>query len=379
MRATTLSPTAGTTGAGSAPVVRVSNLVKNYGDVPAVTSVSLTADRGEALVLLGPSGCGKTTLLRCIAGLERVNSGNIEISGRTVAATGIDEPPERRNIGMVFQSYALWPNMSVLGNVAFALRQQSGMTKAASAARAHEVLDRLGVGMYANRRPTELSGGQRQRVALARALAAEPPLLLMDEPLSALDPLVRQHLRVELRRLLVESGITCIYVTHDQDEALAVGDRIAIMQSGRIVDEASPRDLFNRPATTFSAQFLGARNSVSGTVQSTTPDGSYVATVGACRLGFQAGRGLNFEPGDPVTICWRPDAMGVAASTETESPQFVGEVVGSVLLRHGWEVEVDSPAFGLTAGFSQTNLQPGDLVHLRPEPTGIIGYRVASP
>lgn len=237
--------------------LEVEGLRKRFGPVVAVDGVSFAAEPGEILVLLGPSGCGKTTVLRCIAGLERPDAGEIRVNGQTILSL----PPERRDIGLVFQNFALFPHLTVAANVAYGLRHgRRRLSRGMRRQRVAELLDLVGLSGYERRKPHELSEGQKQRVALARALAVEPKVLLMDEPLSALDAALRAELRRELRRILKERGTTSVYVTHDQMEALALADRMGVMREGRLEQVDRPQDLYDRPKTPFVAQFLGRAN-----------------------------------------------------------------------------------------------------------------------
>ena len=244
--------------------LEVAGLVKSYdakGSAYAVDHVDLSIDEGQLLVLLGPSGCGKTTLLRCIAGLEHAQAGTIRFAGTTVfdGAKGIDLPTHKRDIGMVFQNYSLWPHMTVEGNVAYPLKARN-LRGAEVARRTAEALSMVRCSHLATRLPAMLSGGQQQRVALARALVPRPALMLLDEPLSNLDALLRVDLRVQLRSIQREINFTGIYVTHDQSEAFALGSKVAVMHSGRIEQIGTPRDIFERPASDYVAEFLGVRN-----------------------------------------------------------------------------------------------------------------------
>ena len=241
-----------TIAARSAPV-EVQNIVKRYGDVLAVDSVSFVIEAGHLVMLLGPSGCGKTTTLRMIAGLEVPSAGRILIAGEDVT----NLPPSARDVSMVFQSYALFPHMTVLENVSYGL---AGQPKAEQRDKAREGLRLVGLEGFENRLPSELSGGQQQRVACARALVLEPRVLLFDEPLSNLDAKLRKRMREDIRDLQQGLGLTSVYVTHDQEEALAVSDRIIVMNHGTIAQEGAPRDLYERPADVFVADFIGGAN-----------------------------------------------------------------------------------------------------------------------
>ena len=232
---------------------------------PAVDGVSFTVAAGEIVVLLGPSGCGKTTTLRCVAGLEHPTGGEISLGGDLVSAPGkgVLVPPRLRNVGMVFQSYAVWPHMTVRQNVTYPLRTRK-MSRPAMEAAVAEALELVDLAAYADRPVTQLSGGQMQRVALARSMVYAPRLLLLDEPLSNLDAQLRLRLRDDLRRIIKKAGLTALYVTHDQAEAVVLGDRIGVMQGGKLRQMASPEAIYNRPADLFVAEFTGATNLIRG-------------------------------------------------------------------------------------------------------------------
>jgi putative spermidine/putrescine transport system ATP-binding protein len=275
----------------SEPVARASMLelvgtTKRYGAVVAVDAIDLRIGGGTYCCLLGPSGCGKTSTLRMIAGHETVSAGSVVFGGHEIT----DLPPARRGTAMMFQSYALFPHLTALDNVAFALKMR-GVDRASRHARAAEALALVAMSAYASRRPAELSGGQQQRVALARALITEPKILLLDEPLSALDPFLRVRMRAELKRLQRELGIIFVHVTHSQDEAMALADFVVLMNEGRIEQQGSPREVFNRPRTEFVARFIGGHNVV-------TVHGARVA-VRADRLQL---RRLNGPSGAPPAI-----------------------------------------------------------------------------
>src|SRR6476659_7877655 len=235
--------------------IRLVDLVKRFGDTVAVNGIDLEVAPGEFFTMLGPSGCGKTTTLRLIAGFERPSEGKILLDGTDMSRT----PPHKRRVNTVFQSYALFPHKTVAENVAFGLRYQRA-TKAEAKRRVDEALALVRMEPFGHRRPTQLSGGQQQRVALARALVLEPPVLLLDEPLGALDARLRLDLQVELKRIQEQLGITFVYVTHDQDEALTMSDRVPVMRDGRVEQCAAPREVDERPATAFVANFLGSSN-----------------------------------------------------------------------------------------------------------------------
>ena len=243
----------------------IRDLVKRHGDVAAVDHVDIEVNSGELVVLLGPSGCGKTTTLRCIAGLEEVTGGEITIGDKLVSSDRFSVAPEERSIGMVFQSYALWPHMTVAENLAFGLKLRR-VPQGQIEQRVRDVLALVGLTGLEARGAGELSGGQQQRVALARAIVLEPKILLFDEPLSNLDAKMRERMRVELRRLQKRLGITAIYVTHDQQEAMVIADRIILMNQGKIEQAGAPREIYARPRTRFAAEFIGSTNILPGRV-----------------------------------------------------------------------------------------------------------------
>ena len=243
--------------------VRLVGVSKRFGTVQALSGLTLSVQSGEILVLLGPSGCGKTTALRIVAGLEHPDEGWVELAGQVVAGPRW-VPPEARGVGMVFQEPSLFPHLTVLQNVAFGLR---GMSRAEQLRRAHEILDRVGAAELAGRFPHELSGGEQQRVALARALAPRPSVVLLDEPLSSLDPELRRRMREELRRLLKGEGSTAIVVTHDQEEAFALADRIGVLSRGRLWQVGPPEEIYHAPACRFVADFVGEADFLPGRVR----------------------------------------------------------------------------------------------------------------
>jgi iron(III) transport system ATP-binding protein len=275
---------------------------------PAVDDVSFRIAAGEIVVLLGPSGCGKTTTLRCIAGLEHPTAGTISIGGDEVAAPerGLHVPPRLRNIGMVFQSYAVWPHMTVTQNVAYPLRHRK-VPRDEAAHKVAEVLGLVGLSEYAQRPVTQLSGGQMQRVALARALVYEPRILLLDEPLSNLDAKLRLRLRDELRRIIKAAQVTALYVTHDQSEAVVLGDRIGVMDNGKLQQMSPPVELYNKPENLFVANFTGVSNLIKGEVAG-SPGAVKVASGEVLRVTQGSGK-----PGDSVVVAVRPENIALRA------------------------------------------------------------------
>ena len=259
--------------------VAVEGLVKHFGAVKAVDGVSLAAQSGEFLALLGPSGSGKSTILMCIAGFETPGAGRVTVGDRDVTSV----PPQRRNLGMVFQRYTLFPHMSVLDNIAFPLKMR-GVGRAERETRAREALATVRLADYGARMPAQLSGGQQQRVALARAIVYRPPVLLMDEPLSALDKALREEMQLEIKHLQRELGVTVVFVTHDQTEALTMADRIAVLNHGRLCQVGTPRELYETPGDPFVARFIGETNMIDGRAVNDAPAGGRIAV----RLGGDA-------------------------------------------------------------------------------------------
>lgn len=294
--------------------IEVDSLVKDYGDVVGVDGISFQVEEGELVSILGPSGCGKSTTLRCIAGLERITEGGIYLSGRAVSASdkGLHVPPAKRNLGMVFQSYALWPNKSVIGNVKFGLEQNPDvdMSDEEMTERSQEYLELVDLGQYAESSPRELSGGEQQRVALARALVYNPEVLLLDEPLSNLDAKLRKEARIWLKDLQEETGVTTLYVTHDQAEASALSDRMIILNSGQVEQTGTPEEVFKRPDNRFVADFLGKENFIQGTIAIEGGDG-IVTTETRGELTVDVYRD-DIHDGDEVTIAISPEEIEIA-------------------------------------------------------------------
>jgi spermidine/putrescine ABC transporter ATP-binding subunit len=313
-------------GGGDVPThdVELRNVTKRFGSVVAVDSVSLNVPRGEFLSLLGPSGCGKTTTLRMMAGFEQPDEGEILIGGKD--AVGV--PPYRRDVNMVFQQYALFPHMSVMDNVAYGLKQR-GLSKAERRRRAGEGLELVRLTGRDDHRPSMLSGGQQQRVALARALVMNPRVLLLDEPLGALDLKLRKGMQIELKRIQAEVGITFIYVTHDQEEALSMSDRVAVMSNGIIEQLDEPRAIYDHPLTAFVADFIGDMNFIEAEVVE-AENGSFAAVAGDGVV--IRGRG-NTVRGSRVRIGVRPERIVALPGTAESAPNSVpAEVVAKLYL-----------------------------------------------
>ncbi|MEU9960885.1 ABC transporter ATP-binding protein [Streptomyces sp. NPDC050982] len=342
MTATTLEKTATT-----AATVEFRGLRREFGSTVALDGLDLTARPGELLALLGPSGCGKTTALRMLAGFEHPDSGEVLVDGEDVTRV----PAHRRDAGMVFQSYSLFPHLSALDNVAFGLRMRKVRT-AERQSRAAELLELVGLGDKGGNFPHQLSGGQQQRVALARALALRPRVLLLDEPLSALDAKVRLTLREEIRRLQQELGITTLFVTHDQEEALSMADRVAVMRAGRLEQCAAPAELYGRPATAFVAEFVGTMSRIPGRVT----DGTVEVLGQRLPVDGEA-------PASPdVDVLVRPEALRVTAEDTSDARVVASAFLGAatrvtVRLADGTEVKADLPtheAAALGAGTAVT-------------------------
>jgi iron(III) transport system ATP-binding protein len=304
--------------------------------VKATQDVSFDVPDSALFTLLGPSGCGKTTTLRSIAGLERPKSGTVEVGGRVVFSSvhGVFMAPNRRNFGMVFQSYAIWPHMNVFKNAAFPLEvRDKRLSRKEIELKVMGVLDAVQLADLADRDATKLSGGQQQRLALARALVMEPELLLLDEPLSNLDAKLRQKMRFELKRMQHDFGLTTVYVTHDQSEALALSHEIAVMNEGRIVQIGSPRDIYERPLNKFVADFVGATNFIDGTVLSTIDDGCGRVATTLGDLNVRCAE--NLAIGTRIVVSVRPedvDLVETAAAHAEGDNLFCGSVAAKVFL-----------------------------------------------
>ena len=354
-----------------AEAIAVDGITKVYpGGNEALHEVSLDVAPGTFLVLLGPSGSGKTTLLRCLAGIERITSGRITIGDVTVADGSMHVPPDRRDLSMVFQDYALWPHLTVRDNVAFALRRRR-LGRAETRAQAEGMLKRVGLGALADRYPNQLSGGEQQRVALARALVADTGLILCDEPLSNLDADLRERMRVEISSLVREAAATTIYITHDQAEAFALADRVGVLQQGRLVQAGTPEEIYTRPASPFVARFTGLSGELPVRIRpvepglvEVEPDGAN----GARSLRVRAPAGPAAGPSALLMI--RPTGVRLVSGLGDEH-HLTGIVADVAFRGRGYEHAVDLPGSGrLTGVFAETRAARGEPVGLRLEPDG---------
>jgi len=329
--------------------VELRSLTKSYGAAVAVDNVTLNVQAGEFLSLLGPSGCGKTTTLRMIGGFEFPDDGSIQISGRNVE----DLPPHKRPVNTVFQAYALFPHMKVADNVAYGLRR-SGVPKAEMADRVSRALDMVRMTAFATRKPAQLSGGQQQRIALARALVNRPAVLLLDEPMSALDRKLREEMQVELKLLQHELGTTFIFVTHDQEEALSMSDRVAVMKDGRIEQIGTASSVYDSPESAFVAGFIGRQNSFPGTISSFDSAGVSVHTAGLSLHSSRPTKGsVPASSGAEVTAAIRPESVLVTSATVPGTPapasgtpvnSVTGTLLGVSELGHSLQLVIHTPS-----------------------------------
>ena len=337
------------------PELVVEDIHKRIGAVRILNGVSLSLDPGEVVSLLGHSGSGKTTILRCVAGLETPDAGRILIRGKPLfdAAAGIEIPPEERGLGMVFQSYALWPNKTVAENVAYGLKLRREPVARASA-RVDQVIGKLGLSGMADRYPHQLSGGQQQRVALARAIVYEPPVLLLDEPLSNLDAKLREEARSWVRELILQTRISALYVTHDQVEAMAVSDRVLLLRGGAVEQQGTPEEIYGHPATAMAAAFMGSSNRIAGTVAAV--DGDYA------RIDHDAGSiwGKRIDPvevGTPVQGFARIERTRLCG--EPGRGRLAGSLSHSLYLGERWEYSLSVGQLGWRA-WGQSREKPGE-------------------
>jgi iron(III) transport system ATP-binding protein len=343
------------------PHLELDGLTKRYGDVTSVDAIDLTVERGEFICLLGPSGCGKTTTLRMLAGFLTPDAGEIRVGGRTLSSPSVVVPPERRNMGMIFQSYAIWPHMTVRENVGYGLRMQS-VGAGECRTRTDTLLEATRLSEHADRYPSELSGGQQQRVALARALAPNPAILLLDEPLSNLDANLRGEMRFEIRRLHDAYRNTSIYVTHDQVEAMTMADRIVVMNGGRIEQIGSPEDVFDRPHSRFVARFIGGSNILEGM----HVDGRTVV-IGDHPLDVEHGEFAG--PGKPMGVCVKTHDMEIVVDSQLDGVNVLPGVVRSQAYlgsHRDYVVDVGQPL--LIAAPASLNIASGSSVRVRFRP-----------
>ena len=340
--------------------VRLSGVEKRFGELVAVRSIDLDIAAGEFFSIIGPSGCGKTTTLRMIAGFERPTEGTIEIAGREV--TGL--PPYRRPVNTVFQSYALFPHLDVFENVAFGLRE-AHVPRAELRRRVAAAISLARLDGRERARPNQLSGGQQQRVALARALVNRPEVLLLDEPLGALDLKLRKEMQAQLKDLQREVGITFIYVTHDQEEAFSMSDRVAVMDHGLLEQVGRPEDVYRRPMTPFVASFVGLANQLAGRISDAAPGGRY--EVDLDHLGRRLAHGPpGLAGGTPVSVVVRPEDLRLTPAADTQSGPAAATVVDVAFLGAHRTVRLDAGALGQLAaiGQGQSAIAPDDKVVL---------------
>lgn len=352
-------------------LLSLKHISKNFGEGDVLSDVSLDVHKGEFVTLLGASGCGKTTTLRIVSGLETPDAGEVILDGQDMTSW----PPEKRPVNTVFQSYALFPHMNVEKNVAYGLKVR-GMDKKAQAARVSEMLELVQMSEYARRMPAQLSGGQRQRIAIARALAPQPQLLLLDEPLGALDLQLRRQMQIELKRLQKKLGITFIYITHDQEEAINMSDRIAVMRGGRFEQLGTPEEIYDHPATRYVAQFIGRSTLLTGTVRSVNGNSAVIEnengrfTVDSAHAALSAG--------ETCDVCVRTERMRASRTpvlgfdlpaTVRETRYAGGSVLTYAVLRDGTEVVAEGTERMCDAP------QAGDTVymHWNPAQAAVIG------
>ena len=352
---------------GGREALRVEGLEKRFGPVAALTGVSFTIGAGEFVTLLGPSGCGKSTILRIVAGIEEPTRGAVTAGGEVVNDTsaGIMTPPDKRDLSMVFQSYAVWPHKTVADNVNFPLRYRK-VPRRERPAMVEDALRAVRMEGYASRYPHQLSGGQQQRVAIARSIVGHPGLLLLDEPLSNLDARLREDMRIELKRLQLELGLTMLYVTHDQAEALAMSDRILVMDHGRVLQEGTPEEVYRGPQSLAAARFLGVKNTFGGTLAAP-------GTVEVLGRRLPARVVGEAAAGDPVTVAIRPDGF-VRASPGGPGPAIDGEIRLTEFLGQAYDHEIDVDGATLIVRTAERLGGRGDAVSLGLAPSAAVAF-----
>lgn len=363
-------------------MVRLRGVHRHYGAVHAMDGIDLDVCRGQFLVLLGPSGSGKSTLIRALAGIESIDAGEVAINGTVVSQGRVHLPPEQRNLGMVFQDYALWPHMTVAQNVAYPLKQrrtQSGSVRP----RVTEMLERVGLASMATRYPNELSGGQQQRVALARALVGRPPLVLFDEPLSNLDADLRERLRVEISGLVREQGATAIYITHDQREAFALADRVGVLNFGKLVQWGTPEDIYHDPTDSFVARFTGVAGSLTGMVTSLLPESRCEVHLDGANIVCRAAPGLAVGAACEVQV--RPTASRLADDRLADDRDPAGHdnrlsgTVADVAYRGAlYDHVVNGPWGSLVGVPARVALDRGVACTIRLSSRGMLAFPVAA-
>ncbi|HEY7046831.1 MAG TPA: ABC transporter ATP-binding protein [Jatrophihabitantaceae bacterium] len=356
-------------------LVRLDGVSRYFGREAAVNRIDVDIRQGEVFALLGASGCGKSTTLRMIAGLEPLDEGRITMGGRVLADAGTRKSlaPEKRNIAIVFQSYAVWPHMTVAQNVAFPLRMRR-VPRSERRARVEKVLKITGMDAWADKSATSLSGGQQQRVALARALVYEPDLLLLDEPLSNLDAQLRTQMRREIRRLNQELGVTMLFVTHDQDEAFTVADRVGVMAGGRLEQVGTPTEMYDHPATPYVRDFLGRTLSLEGTLTWSGSEGSIeLPDVAGGRVTPLHDSGLANLDGERVRMFFRPEDVEIVPATQALAPnQVPATIVADEYLGDHFEYRVEvGGSTGVLDAPRRTGYQVGDTVVLQVDPAHV--------
>ncbi len=354
--------------------VAIRGAVKRFGATTALHGVDLDIQPGRFLVLLGPSGSGKSTLIRTLAGVERLDGGQISIAGRVVGDGRVHLPPERRELAMVFQDYSLWPHLTTLENVTFALKRRH-LPGAQSRSTARDMLDRVGLAHLADRYPHELSGGEQQRVALARAVVARPGLLLFDEPLSNLDADLRERLRVEISTLTRESGATAVYITHDQSEAFALADEMGVLDHGQLIQRGRPEDIYDHPATPFVARFTGLAGELTGPVVD-HHDATVTVDVGPAALTAQWQHPSNLMPAPTtaVQVLIRPAATSLDTDPDRPGNLLTGTVVDVAYRGRGYDHVVQTPTGTLSGIFHPRAHPRGITVTVRVDPAGCLAF-----